>query len=240
MARQSKSDIAKLLREIMLTKRWTQSRIAEELSTPDRVVSQSRVSRWLKDEVPEGPTYTAIVALHRQVIGGSELEDNGEGADIDAVTRAMQNGLQLAGTVEAGAFRKVDLLNQEELKRIPITKDARFPHLSQYAWLVRGDSADLAGIRDGMYAIGALFGDWVEFEGEDTGGRFVIIQRTRDDGAEIELTVKEPKFFSDRIELHPKSSNPKHQPIVVPRDTNPEDADEVRIIAVVLNAVTVF
>lgn len=233
-------NVAESLRAIMAITSWSQERLAEELSTPGDQVSQPRVNGWItKGQVPRGDRVLRIKALLDRVSSsGERLEDNVE--DIEAATKAMLEGLQVAGVVEAGTFRAVDLLDQEEPSRIPITKDARYPHLAQYAWKVRGDSADRAKILDGMYAIGALYADWVEYYGEAPADRFVIVQKSRADGAEIELTIKEARFFSDRLELHPRSSNSKHQPIIIPRTENPEDFGEVRIIAVVLNAVTVF
>lgn len=222
-----------LLQAIMESTGWTQTQLASELGS-----SQPRVSNWLKGEVPRGDKFTAIIELWKRTSGG--FEDNGEDADLQDATRAMLEGLQVAGVAEAGTFRAVDLYVQDEPRRVPITKDPRYPQVTQYAWEVRGDSADLADIRDGMYVIGGVYEDWVEYYGEVSTGRFVVVEQSRAEGAERELTVKEARVFSDRIELHPRSSNPKHLPIIVQHNETPDDDRVVRIVAVVLSSHRLF
>lgn len=61
----------------------------------------------------------------------------------------------------------------------------------------------------------------------------VVIQRSRNGGQERELSVKQVAWFDDRIEFQPRSSNPKHKPIVVEHDNWEDNGVEVAIVGLV-------
>lgn len=147
---------------------------------------------------------------------------------------AADPGIEMAGVVEAGAWREVDDHDQRPARRIRRSRDNRFPKARQYVWQVAGDSMDLAHIPDGIMILGIDYIDFIEHYGGLGDGRFVIVEK-RDNGRR-EWTVKEAKVFRDRIELRPRSSNPKHQTIVVPLDHEVEGDGEVRILAIVAEA----
>jgi SOS-response transcriptional repressor LexA len=103
--------------------------------------------------------------------------------------------------------------------------------------MVRGDSLNLAGIDDGMWVVAADAADFVDLYGETESGDLVVVKRSRFQGSERELTVKEIRFYRDRYELLPRSSNPVHQPIVVQHNHGVDpDKEEVRVIGVVLTS----
>jgi SOS-response transcriptional repressor LexA/DNA-binding XRE family transcriptional regulator len=143
-----------------------------------------------------------------------------------------------AGIVRAGQFLLVDEFNQDP-EPVPefVTYHPAFPKVRQYAWRASGDSMDKAGILDGMWIVGADAADYIDRHGEIESGELVVVERTRNQGAEREITVKEVRFYRDRYELLPRSSNPEHQPIVVPHDHGEADS-EVKIIGLVLAAFT--
>jgi len=64
-------------------------------------------------------------------------------------------------------------------------------------------------------------------------GMVVVVERTRDAGFLREWSVKQLEFYEDRVEFHPRSTNPRHKPIVIPRDYQADDGQEVRILALV-------
>lgn len=146
--------------------------------------------------------------------------------------------LAYAGVVQAGSFLAVDDFNQDP-DDVPayVLPDPAYTRVRQYAWRSRGDSMDQAGIVDGMWVVGADASDYIDVYGDIESGDLVVVERTRYQGQERELTVKEVHFYRDRYELRPVSSNPEHVPIVVSHDHSVDsDGLEVKIIGVVLTA----
>ena len=143
------------------------------------------------------------------------------------------------GKVQAGAFLAVDEYFNQDPDQVPdyVVAVPQYNRVRQYAWRSIGDSMDQAGILDGMWVVGADAADYIDVYGDMESGDLVVVERTRFQGAERELTVKEVHFFRDRYELRPVSSNPDHKPIVVPHDHSVDgDGLEVKIIGVVLTA----
>lgn len=147
--------------------------------------------------------------------------------------------LEFAGTVRAGMFRPVDEYFVQDGVDVPefITAHPAYKKARQYTWRVEGSSMDLADIRDGMWIVGVVYGDYVDHYGDVESGAFVVVERLRNGGSERELTVKEVKFYRDRMELLPRSSDPTHQPIVIPHNREADsDTETVSIVAVVVGA----
>lgn len=137
-----------------------------------------------------------------------------------------------AGRVEAGEFREV--LEYADLDREFLLEqaDPEFPRAKMVAYDVLGDSMNQAHppILPGSVLI------CVDFE--DTGlphveGMIVVIERTRNGGMTREWSVKEVVVQDGWTEFHPRSSNPKHEPIIVPDDPDPNDGVEVKTLALV-------
>lgn len=144
------------------------------------------------------------------------------------------------GKVQAGTWVAVDeYFNQDQEAAIPefVTPHPRYSKASQYAWQVSGNSMDLADIKDGMWVVGVAYGDYIDHYGDVESDQFVIAERLRAGGMERELTVKQVKFYRDRMELLPRSSNSTFEPIIVLHDNQADPATEtVSIIAVVVAA----
>lgn len=143
-----------------------------------------------------------------------------------------------AGYVAAGLWHPVDDLDQDGLE-VPdfVLSHPAYPKARQYAYMVRGDSMNLVGIDDGMWVVAADASDFIDQYGETESGDLVVVERSRYQGSERELTVKEIRFYRDRYELIPRSSNAAHQPIVVPHNHGADgDKDQVRVIGVVLTS----
>jgi SOS-response transcriptional repressor LexA len=148
-----------------------------------------------------------------------------------------------AGVVRAGLFLPVDdYFNQDDV-HVPdqIRRVETFARAQQFVWEVAGDSMDELDIREGMWVVGADYGQYVDIYGDIESGSVVVVERLRNGQSEREITVKEVRFFKDRYELHPRSSNPRYKPIVVKHDHEADpDTEVVRIIAVVLSAQRIF
>lgn len=159
--------------------------------------------------------------------------------DVAAALRNAEEGegLPYGGIVEAGAFRPVDLLDQSSAaRRIKLDPVRKFELARQYAYEVRGDSMNLARIEEGMWLTTIDYHDYVERYGAVRAGTLVVVERTRAQGAERELTVKEVHFYRDHMELVPRSTNLTHKPLIVPRDGGSDNGEEVTIVAVVAQA----
>ena len=142
---------------------------------------------------------------------------------------------RVAGTVEAGAFREVDEFDQSEPVEIALPRDELFPNARQLVFDVAGDSMnDLRPlpIFPGSRLVGIAYED-VEHLVELKSGMVVVVQRERDGGHFREWSVKQLELFTDRAEFHPRSTNPKHKPIVIRRDHDADDGVTVQVIALV-------
>lgn len=157
--------------------------------------------------------------------------------------RAAQIGTRFVraaygGKVEAGTFRTVDDF-EDDPERAPYyhPPDRDYPEAKLFYFDVVGDSMnDLKPhpLPDGAKVICLDF--------ESMGGRLpprddmvVVIEQTIDGGHHRERSVKQVEIFTDRTEFHPRSTNKRHKPIVVPREgeADPLDGRMVRILAVV-------
>lgn len=144
-----------------------------------------------------------------------------------------------AGVVAAGEFRAVDEYFDQDagdhLVPASVTPHPGYPTLQQMAWLVRGDSMDEVDIRDGMWAVGASYADYVDKIGELDNGNYVVVERTRHGASERELTVKEVQFSRRGMRLIPRSSNTKHKEFFIPLDEEADpDKEQIQVLAVVL------
>ncbi len=146
--------------------------------------------------------------------------------------------LPYAGTVQAGAFLNVDEYFNQDPEAVPefVLADPKYRKVRQYAYRARGDSMNQVNIHDGMWVVAADAADFIDVYGDIETRDLVIVERTRFQGAERELTVKQVHFFKDRYELRPCSTNAEHQVITVPHNHSAEDGIEVKIIGVVLTA----
>lgn len=150
--------------------------------------------------------------------------------------RRVDGSLSLAkvdGRVQAGAWLEVDIVEEDghgEVVSAP--RDPLFPYARQVAYRVGGDSMNQADrpIRDGDFVVCAWFED-TGFSLEDLDGEIVIVQQTIADGQLRERSIKVFCDFPDRVEYQPRSDNPAHKAIVVPKDADPADARRVEVIA---------
>lgn len=141
----------------------------------------------------------------------------------------------VVGKTEAGSFREVDEFDQSEPTYISVPRDRRFPNARQIAFEVEGDSMNALKPRPifpGDVAVSVSYED-IASEATLRDGMTVIVQRTRDGGHTREWSVKQVEIYEDRIEFHPRSTNPKHKPIVILRDVEADEGTTVEIIGLV-------
>lgn len=140
-----------------------------------------------------------------------------------------------AGIVEAGAFREADEFDQSEPDEMFIEPDKRYPNARRMYFEVLGDSMnDLrpTPIVPGAKCVCVAFEDIAQ-QVDLRDGMIVVVQRSRDGGHFREWSVKQIAMFEDRVEFLPRSTNPRHKPIVVERDHEADDGVIVEVIALV-------
>lgn len=197
-----------------------------------------------REGVPFNPRIDTLEGLAR-VLGKTVdwLRDGREpdegGSTLGPAVARSGNQPKFAGHVRAGLFETFDPDFQQDFEPVPdfVQMQAGYPRIRQYAYQARGDSMDKEGILDGMWIVAADAADFIDQNGDLETGDIVVVERTKMQRAEREMTLKELHFFKDRYELRPKSSNPEHQAIVVKHD-HEVDADgiEVKIVGILLTA----
>ena len=210
-------------------KRMTQDNLAQALGG----ISVQAISQWETDKTV--PTYERLVAL-KEILGVS-IGDTAEDEFHSNVTAsATPTGpVIIAGKLAAGVFLEVDDFDQSEPERIYEPLDHRFPNARRMAFEVEGDSMnDLKPrpILEGDRLVCVSFED-VADQIRVRDGLIVVVERTRDGGHTREWSVKQVELYEDRIEFHPRSTNPRHKPIVVERDAQADDGVQVEIIGLV-------
>jgi len=154
--------------------------------------------------------------------------------ELTKAKRALGSAPMVA-TVEAGAWREVDEFDQSDPEWIAVPPDDKYPDATQEVYLVSGDSMNALQphpITPGSRLICVRY-DEIAARAPLRDGLVVIVQRTRDGGHVRELSVKEVAWFDDRIEFQPRSTNPRHKPIVVEHDNWEDNGVEVAIVALV-------
>jgi SOS-response transcriptional repressor LexA len=158
---------------------------------------------------------------------------NRKGAHKDAPRSA--GSIPIVGVAELGAFRQMPLSDDTEdnLPRVTAPHSRLYPNAKHFALEVRGDSMNAckpSPILDGMIA---LCVDVIDAEIEVESGKIYAVRRTLNGGQTYELTIKRAKVFRNRVELHPESTNPNHQPLIIPIDSDPASINEVTAIGLV-------
>ncbi|WP_435658111.1 helix-turn-helix domain-containing protein [Brucella pituitosa] len=147
--------------------------------------------------------------------------------------------VRTAGTVEAGTFREVDEFDQGEPDEIYLPPDSKYPNARQMAFIVAGDSMNNLlprPILPGDKAICVAYAD-IASEVKLRDGMVVVVQRQRDGGHFREWSIKQIEIYEDRTVFSPRSHNAKHKPIVVPRDFDADNGEEVEVIALLRRVV---
>lgn len=136
--------------------------------------------------------------------------------------------LGLADPLRAGAFLAIDTADQSPPRLTDVGRDPRYPLAQQRVRPVVGDSMDQRGILDGDLVRIVSVMD-INFAPET--GMVVEVERTRIQGRERELTLKELEVTEDGLLLWPRSSNPLWREPIMVTEGNADDV-EVRITGI--------
>lgn len=141
----------------------------------------------------------------------------------------------VVGIARAGMFQAVDEVANQDMQWVNAPRDEDFPQARQMAFDVEGDSMnDLKPlpILDGSRVVCV---DYDDLQGRVPlqDDMVVVIEQQLADGAVREWSVKQVEIHEGRVEFHPRSTNPKHKPIVVDADFDPLDTRQVRVLAIV-------
>lgn len=164
----------------------------------------------------------------------AELSTARTGAELRQV-RAPMVMAAAGGEVQAGTFRPVDDFDDVRPPDVAWPEDEEYPGVPLVYFDVVGDSMNalkprpiLAG--DRIFALDfAALGERAPLR----NGMVVVVEQTLHGEHLRERSVKQLEVHEDRYEFHPRSSNPKHKPIVVAHDLQPDDGKTVRILALV-------
>lgn len=137
--------------------------------------------------------------------------------------------LPLRSDVQAGAWLEIDDLDQREPLLMPAPVDPRFPQAAQWLSRVRGDSMNALTNSQGA-SVGILDGDLVQVVDAiaigyvPRTGDVVEAERSRFDGREREITLKQVEITADGQQLlWPRSTNPRWREPLQLHDGNPDD-----------------
>lgn len=186
-----------------------------------------------KNKKPSVPVIRAIArALDTTVAyltGDSNNPEIGEHRELAPIP--------VIGIAEAGAFRAMnDFTHDADNRALPtilVPPSRRYPEARRFALEVRGDSMNAAKPTPILEGMSVLCVDLIDAELSIESGRIYAVRQTLDGGQTYECTIKRAHVFRDKIELRPESTNPKHQPLTIPRDYDPESATEMQAIGLV-------
>lgn len=183
-----------------------------------------------------GVTMTTLAALAPvlQTTVGHLLEGSESRIFTDGVSGARRpQSIPVVGKLAAGVFREVIEHDDGDVEYIFDEPDPEFPQAKQIAFTVEGDSLNDLKPRPIFEGDKLICVDF-----NDTGlplieGMVVVIQRTKDNGLTLEWSAKQVEIKPGQTEYHPRSTNKRHKPIVVPDDPNADTGEVVEIIALV-------
>lgn len=116
--------------------------------------------------------------------------------------------LTVRDRVQAGAWLQADDSTQISTPGHPVGHDQRYPSAHQWLSLVSGDSVDQLGIFDGDF-VHCI--DIIDIGYHPRTGDLVEVERSRFQGSERELTLKQIETTPNGIRLWPRSNNPRWQ-----------------------------
>ena len=143
------------------------------------------------------------------------------------------------GTVEAGTFREVGEFEDPDRPPDYVPRDDRFPNAAYFIFDVAGDSMNAADppMKAGARVVAVAL---EHFRGRLLlqTGHIVVVERSKDDGAYRERSVKQLELDENETRFCPRSTNPRHKPIVVPKDYEPDETTKVEVLGVVIDVIS--
>lgn len=154
-------------------------------------------------------------------------------AEVRPAVEGRLSLVTVAGPVQAGAFMPIDEFDQSEPESFYEPTDPDFPRARRTAFDVIGDSMNRlepTPILPGSRVIGVNYDD-IGIPLRDR--MVVVVQQEREAGFLREWSIKQIELQDEAVIFHPRSSNPRHKPIVVSRELQADDGREVKILALV-------
>jgi transcriptional regulator with XRE-family HTH domain len=222
--------IAENLKRLRKEKGLSQPRLAEKSGVSQQLISQIESGR--------NETTNKLPSLARALgVRVADIDPAYEGV-ADEVVAGVEGlvPVRRAGTVEAGSFRRVDEFEDEgDFVELFEPRDKRFPDARQAYFDVAGDSMNALKPRPILDGDRVICIDYDDLKGRLPlrDGMVVVVEQTLAGGHIRERSIKQLELYTDRWEFHPRSTNPKHKPIVTGVDLQADDGRTVEVIAIV-------
>jgi transcriptional regulator with XRE-family HTH domain len=201
-------------------------------------VSQlSRIERGLRrprvDEVKlaAGALSVSVTDIYPE-FSDMEASEDEEATKIHDGQPISSRTIPIRGFTQAGQWNEFEHWEDEWHGEVSIPQvPGVWPGLSQFAYLVKGNSMDALRIFDSEYVVCVPY-----FEAREDlrAGDIVVVERVRNSA--IERTVKQIEIQGKMIKFCPRSTDPKFKPIVVRIESDMKEAEdtEVRVIGLVI------
>lgn len=146
--------------------------------------------------------------------------------------RQTHSGMYVRGEVAAGVFLRLDHVDEFKYEPVPIGPSPQYPEHAQFALKIKGNSLNKVA-KDKDYLL------CVDLEAAGVAprhGDIVVVERTRAEAGEIEVSAKRLEVQNDGTWLlQPESDDPRHQePLRYETDDADDDGVKVKITAVAI------
>lgn len=150
------------------------------------------------------------------------------------------SGMMIRRRVQAGAWLAVEDVDQDAPRTYPAPRDPRFPFADQWLSEVVGDSMDAVPILAGdlVHCV-----DIVDIGYHPRTGDIVEVERTRFQGREVEVSIKQVEVRGADVLLWPRSTNARWtEPMTLTEGLSEGETPqtEVAIKGLVLSAIRRF
>lgn len=218
------------------------SRITERLDALNLTAHQASVAagtpdaiRNLKRAVEKGeerPPKTATLERLAIVLQTTPLWLQTGRGEEDASHEHLEGAIKVLGKVAAGVWHEMDGNEWDDPDGKPSSTfppDLRFPLAAQFDLQVEGTSINLIAPEGHFLRCVDFAASGLDVRTDD----LVIVRRIKDSSL-VEMTAKVAKVTRGKIELWPRSSDPRWQDKVVIPQGGQDQHEEIQIIAIVL------
>lgn len=199
------------LAKLMAERKLTPSALRAMMKAKGTPISQQALDQILNRPQSNSTHAAAIAGALKVSLAWLLTGDGGERqpeikAEQPSLVQVQVPAMPIRYRVAAGTWQEVEDVD-EPIGFAPIPYDNRFPVSDQWAELVVGDSFDMeypdgsiVHVRDGIMSAPQLL-----------DGKVVVVERSRPGEFLTERTLKLVKVNKGKVELWPRSTNPKHQ-----------------------------
>lgn len=154
-----------------------------------------------------------------------------EGGPLPGSRPRKDGPIPIRGEVAAGQWLDVDVeVDPRDFEQFPIAAHPDYPFDAQYGLIVKGNSMNrVFAAGDVLHCVDTVKAD-IEPEEDD----IVIVQRTRAQASQREVTAKRINRRGRMIVLLPDSTESRWKPIEFNPNEGHDGEDEVRVLALVI------